>query len=82
MMEHDNGWDYLGQLCFKSKKDEELWRLKKIGCYPNAGIPADATTENPLVSMPFYGVLQRNSQVLDYEDQVCHLIKFRGIKKE
>ncbi len=82
MMEHDNGWDYLGQLCFKSKKDEEQWKLQKIGCFPNAGIPDDATTEDPLVSMPFYGVLHRNNQVLDYEDQVCHLIKFRGIKKK
>lgn len=81
MMEHDNGWDYLGQLCFKSKKDEDQWDLHKIGCFPNAGIPNDAITEDPIVSMPFYGVLHRNSQVLDYEDQVCHLIKFRGIKR-
>ena len=81
MMEHDNGWDYLGQLCFKSKKDEGQWRLHKIGRFPNAGIPDDATAEDPLVSMPFYGVLHRNSQVLDYEDQVCDLIKYCGINK-
>lgn len=81
MMEHDNGWDYLGQFCLKSKRDEEMWGLQKIGCFPDAGCPDDATIENPLVSMPFFGVLHRDSQLLDYEDQVCHLIRFNGIHR-
>lgn len=81
MMEHDKKWDYLGQLFFRSKKDEEQWKLEKIGCFPNAGCPNDATIENPLVCMPFFGILHRNSDILDYEDLVCHLIKLRGINR-
>lgn len=81
MMEHDDGWDYLGQLHFTSKKDEERWKLQKIGCFPNAGNPSDATVENPVVSMPFFGILHRNSDTLDYEDQVCSLMKRRGFGK-
>jgi hypothetical protein len=80
MMNHDNKWDYLGQLSFTSKKDEQRWKLTRIGCFPNAGFPDDATEENPLVCMPFYGILNRNNDHLAYEDLVCFLYKLRGIK--
>ena len=79
VMLHDHGWDYLVQLYFKSRKDEEKWQLQKIGCFPDAGSPADATVEDPLVSMPFFGALHRNTDELAYENQVCSLYKLRGI---
>lgn len=82
MMQHDKGWDYLGQLYFKSRKDEERWQLQKIGCFPEIVVPSDAITENPLVSMPFYGPINRNSTQLSYENTICSLIKLYGIKKE
>ena len=82
MMKHDEKWDYIGQLFFRNRKDEETWRLRKIGCFPNAGAPNDSTRENPLVSMPLFGTLRRNSNHLDYEDLVCHLIRFCGINKK
>lgn len=82
MMEHDYGWDYLGQLYFKNKRDEERWQLKKIGCFLNVAIPVDATIENPLVCMPFSGVLHRNSEILAYEDRICQMIKNNGINKD
>lgn len=81
MMDHDGKYDYLGQLVFKNKKDEEQWALQKIGNFPNAGYPNDASDEDPLLSMPFFGVLHRKSQTPDYEDLVCHLYKHRGINK-
>ncbi len=81
MMEHDQKSDYLVQLFFKNRKDEEQWQLKKIGCFPNAGCPDDATEENPLVCMPFFGAHHRNSNMLAYEDQVCQMIRLHGIHK-
>ena len=81
MMEHDNGWDYLCQFSFSNKKDEERWQLQKIGCFPNAGCPDDATVEDPRVSMPLFGILRRNSSVLSYEDDVCWWVKSHGIHK-
>lgn len=78
MMQHDTGWDYLGQLFFKNRKDQEKWGLQKIGCFPNAGEPDDATAENPLVSMPFFGVLKSDSDSLAYEAQVYKLFRLYG----
>ncbi|MBQ3482258.1 MAG: hypothetical protein IJH48_08090 [Oscillospiraceae bacterium] len=78
MMDHTYAWDYLGQLDFKNKKDEERWELQKIGCFPNAGCPDDATIENPFVSMPIFSGVEKNG-MLTYEYQVCRLIKSRGI---
>ena len=78
MMDHSYAWDYLGQLDFKNKKDEERWGFQKIGCFPNAGCPDDATDEDPLVSMPIFGGMGENG-VPSYEYQICMLIKTRGI---
>lgn len=79
MFAHDNGWDYLAQLYFKGKKDEESWQLQRIGCFPDAGSPSDAIDKNPLVSMPLFGTLHRNSNELHYERLVCSLMKRHGI---
>lgn len=81
MMEHDCGWDYLAQLYYKNKTDEDRWQLHKIGSFPNAGNPADATMEDPVVSMPFSGVIHRNSSMLAYEDRICQMLKSNGINK-
>ena len=82
MMRHDAGWDYLGQLHFRSKRDQERWGLQKIGCFPNAGEPDDATAEDPLVAMPFFGVLRSDSDTLDYEELVCRLYKSNGTSRD
>ena len=81
MMKHDKGWDYIGQLSFSSRKDEERWQLTKIGCFPDAGRPADAMEENPYVTMPFFGVLHKNSSEFSYEKAICLYIKQNGIGK-
>ena len=81
MMKRDAGWDYLGQICFKSRKDQEKWGLCKIGCFPNAGHPDDATAENPVVSMPFFGDKRPGEDFLIFEDLVRLLIRFNGINK-
>ena len=78
MMDHTYAWDYLGQLYFKNKKDEQSWDLQKIGCFPDAGCPDDASEENPLVSMPIFGGVEKDG-MLSFEYQVCRFIKSRGI---
>ena len=79
MMEHDHHqWDYLCQLTFSGKKDEDRWQLTRIGNFKNAGHPRDAATENPEVCMPLFGTLHRHTSHLDYEDMVCSLIKTIG----
>ncbi len=82
LMKHDNGWDYLGQISFSSKKDEERWQLKMIGNFPKAGAPVDATAENPLVTYPFWGIMKKDSDTLCYETMVRDLLKWNGIGKE
>lgn len=80
MMPHDGGkWDYLAQVSFKSKKDEASYELTKIGTFPDAGYPEDRTIENPLVTMPLFGKLKRDSQFLSYENTVCRAYKDNGI---
>lgn len=72
-------WDYLAQLVLKSKKDEAAYGLTRIGTFPDAGAPKDRTTENPLVTMPLFGKLKRDSLLPDYEDTVCQLYRRNGI---
>lgn len=80
MMPHDGGkWDYLAQISFKSKKDEASYGLTQIGTFPDAGCPEDRTIENPLVTMPLFGQLKRDSMLPDYEDAVCRIYKRNGI---
>ena len=82
MMSHDKGWEYIGQLSFSSRKDEERWQLTKIGCFPDAGSPADAyEVGSPYTKMPFFGALHKNSTELSYENTVCLYIKQNGIGK-
>ena len=82
MMEHDKGWDYLGQLYFKNKVDEQRWQLQKIGCFPDVECPKDAMPEDPRVSMPFFGTIHRNSKELDYEKDICRIYKTNGVNKD
>lgn len=82
MMKHGKKFDYLGQLYFKSKKDEERWGLDKIGRFPDAGAPDDASIEDPRVSMPLFGMLRhQDSSTLHYEELVCQLIRSCGINR-
>lgn len=80
MMPHDGGkWDYLAQISFRSKKDEASYELTKIGTFPDVGFPEDRTIENPLVAMPLFGKLKRDSQFLSYESTVCRIYKDNGV---
>ena len=80
MMPHDGDkWDYLAQISFKSKKDEASYELTKIGTFPDAGDPEDRTIENPFVTMPLFGKLKRDSEVLSYENAVCRIYKDKGM---
>lgn len=81
VMKHDRKWDYLCQITFTSKKDEESWKLKKIGCFHDGGSPRDATDENPLVSMPLLGKMGKTGK-LGFEDQICLFYKRYGIFRD
>lgn len=80
VMEHFGKWDYLCQITFKSKKDEESWKLKRIGCFPFAGIPSDAAEEDLLVSMPLFG-RRKNTDLLGFEDQISLFYRQYGIQR-
>ena len=77
MMKQGNRYDYLGHLFFRSVADEKAWGLTKIGNFPHVIIPSDATEEDPAFAMPILGVLKKGD-LPDYEDLVCHLVKFLG----
>ena len=80
VMEHGEKWDYLCQICFKSKKDEESWGLKRIGCFPCAGSPPDAAEEIPDLSMPLFG-RRKNADVPGFENQISLFFRQHGIWK-
>lgn len=75
MMNHDEKWDYLVQLAFKSKKDERSYELTKFGNFPGLKPPLDSTEENPLCTMPLFGYLHKGAERPDYEDQICRLYR-------
>lgn len=76
-----NCWDYLAQISFKSKKDEKAFDLSYIGSFPDAGMPGDASVEDPQVSMPLFGKLKREDILPNYDNDVCLLFKSNGIGK-
>lgn len=75
MMCHGEKWDYLAQIEAKSKRYIDSYDLVKIGNFPGILPPADRTEENPLVTMPMFGILKKDDAYPDFEDQVCGIIK-------
>lgn len=78
MMCRGDKWDYLVQITFTSQRDEAFYGLTKIGTFANAGHPRDRTIENPLVTMPLFGRINRKSTYPDYEDTICRLYRKYG----
>lgn len=78
MMNHDRKWDYLAQLTFKSKKEEQSYDLVKIGNFPDVMLPSDRTEEDPLCAMPLFGYLKKGDAWPDYEDQICRIFRKYG----
>ena len=80
MMCHGEKWDYFAQIEAKSKRYLSSYGLSKIGNFPNVLPPADQTDEDPIVSMPMFGILNKNDTCPGFEDQVCRII--RGWQRE
>lgn len=74
MMCHGKIWDYLAQIEAKSKRYIDSFKLTKLGNFQNIPHPADRTDENPLVSLPLFGVMKKENSYPDFEDQVCNII--------
>lgn len=76
-----NRWDYLAQIYFKNRKDEEAFNLSYIGNFPEAGMPDDASVEDPRVAMPLFGKLKREDILPSYDNDVCSIFKRNGVSK-
>lgn len=76
-----NCWDYLAQIHFKNKKDLEAFDLSYIGSFPAAGMPDDASIEDPRVAMPLFGKLKREDVLPSYDIDVCSVFKRNGVSK-
>lgn len=80
MMDHGNKWDYLAQIEAKSKRYLSSFGLVKIGNLANVRPPVDRTEENPVVSMPLFGMLRKTDDYPSFEDLVCLSVKnYRGV---
>lgn len=78
MMRHGDKYDYLGQLSFKSKKDEMQYGLEKIGSFPKINIPVDATVEKPCVAYPLCGSFDKVFGCMIYEHSICMSLARNG----
>ena len=72
-------WDYLGRFTFKSQKDEASYELTKIGNFPDAGHPKSWIEESPWFGRPLFGKIKRDSQHVDYEEDICFAYRNNGI---
>ena len=79
VMCHDRKWDYMVQIIIRGKKDKESYQLRKIGNFVGISKPTDSTKEDPLVSMPLFGRITKESPYPDYEEHICRLYKKYGI---
>ena len=78
LMCHDQKWDYLVQMKITSKRAEHSFQLKKTGNFRGIIPPSDSTVENPMVSMPMFGISPKQTQYPFYEEQICRLYKKYG----
>lgn len=75
MMCHGKKWDYLVQIVLKNKKDEFSYGLTKIANFTDVAYPSDGVDENPLLSMPMFGLIKKGEAHPHYEEHICRLYR-------
>lgn len=76
VMDHDSYNDYMVQLDINRPKDEVLFELTKIGCFPDANEPPNQGPTNPFTAMPL-SYLKSPDSILQYE-----MIAYMSYKKQ
>ena len=79
MLSRDHGWEYIAQIRFGSKHEEEFCELERIGCFPEFRVPDDCVQTDPLVAMPLFGQLSRSDCLPSFEKEVSLRYHWNGI---
>ena len=58
---------------------EASYELTKIGNFPDAGHPKSWIEESPWFGRPLFGKIKRDSQHVDYEEDICFAYRNNGI---
>lgn len=75
------GYEYVAQIRFKSKKDEDGYGLIKLANFGDIELPEDNVNVNPIVATPMFGKLEKTDDKPAFEDTFCRYFVRNGIGK-